>query len=480
MSGESNSKAKPKAATSRKDNSIISNSLTPNSRAKSEATKARPRRQSAISQPQQDGEVPKNPKRAIATKAGDSSKRKSLRPTEDSKKTIQANDESALIRLNVYLQEHGLASRRKADTLIEQGRVQVNGEVITTLGTRIARDADVKLNGKALGPLNSKKVVYMLHKPDLCLTSRSDPQGRQTIFNLHPLAKLGGSVQSVGRLDYRSEGLLLLTNDGDLAYALTHPKFSVEKKYAVLIAETVDAEDLDKLRKGVRLDDGMAKPLAVRLGNKEKLGASRGQWVEIVVAEGRNRLIRRMMEAIGLKVLRLVRIGVGDLALPDKLSPGEIMPVVGMELAYLNRIKLDMLDEKVKKPALDLSEEEKRVRRLRKKLPLNDAEYQEEQDRRSATIIEKRKVRRSQKEEKEALAGRVTEQDSDDDSAPSRIRPQNTRGKIIPVEKAPSKPAKPSRIVKATEDAAPEKKKSIRTNSVASKTTNTRSNKVRK
>lgn len=310
----------------------------------------------------------------------------------------EALEQNDFIRLNVYLQEQGIASRRKSDTMIQQGRVQVDGVVVTQLGTKIPPHAEVKVDGRVLRPVGTKKTVLMLHKPDLCLTSRSDSQGRRTVFDLPALKKLPPGCQAVGRLDFRSEGLLLLTNDGDLAYALTHPRFSVEKTYAVLVANDVNAEDVDKLRKGVQLDDGFAKPVAVRLGNKERLGASRGQWVEIIVAEGRNRLIRRMMEVVGLNVIRLVRLAIGDLRLPEKLSPGHVAPVVGAELAYLNRIKLDMLQERdaPKTPPARpvLTEEEKLKRKLKRKLSLNDAEYAEERERRAAEAGSKKRLRR--------------------------------------------------------------------------------------
>jgi pseudouridine synthase len=310
-----------------------------------------------------------------------------------------AEGDDGLVRLNVFLQENGIASRRKADTMIEQGRVQVDGIVVKKLGTRVRPDATVKVDGKIVRTLSAKKVVLMLNKPDLCITSRSDTQGRRTIFDLPDLHRVPAGCQAVGRLDYRSEGLMLVTNDGDLAYALTHPRFAVEKTYAVLVSDTVNAEDIDRLRKGVKLDDGFAKPIAVRLGNKERLGTSRGQWIEIIVGEGRNRLIRRMMEVLGLKVVRLVRLAIGDLHLPEKLGSGHVSTVVGTELAYLNRIKLDMLEERdspnaPKSPTLTAGE--KMRRKLKRKLALNDIEYEEEKARRSAEAGAKRRARKSE------------------------------------------------------------------------------------
>ena len=315
--------------------------------------------------------------------------------TSKEKKTVKGEkDDGDLLRLNVLLQELGVASRRKADTLIEQGRVQIDGKVIKQLGSRVAPTVQVKVDGKVVARVNKSKVVYLLNKPDKCLTSRSDPQGRPTIFDLPSTQKLAGNVQSVGRLDFRSEGLLLLTDDGDLAYALTHPKFSVEKKYAVLITNRVTIEDLEKLRHGVKLDDGMAKPLSVRLGQKEKMGASSGQWVEIIVTEGRNRLIRRMMEHIGLQVNRLVRIGIGDLSLPMKLDTGDIHTVTGHELSYLNEIKQSMLKDLSKKSAHTLTQQDILVRKMRRKMSLNDLDYEVEKERRNAQVVTARRRKR--------------------------------------------------------------------------------------
>jgi|GEM_PF-331447 len=371
--------------------------------------------------------------------------------------SVPAEDDG-LVRLNVYLQEQGIASRRKADTMIEQGRVQVDGVVTKKLGTRIPSDAVVKVDGKALKATPLAKVVFLLNKPDLCLTSRSDTQGRKTIFDLPALHRVPRNAQAVGRLDYRSEGLLLLTNDGDLAFALTHPRFSVEKSYAVLVADAVNAEDIDRLRKGVMLDDGFAKPLTVRLGSKEKMGASRGQWVEIVVTEGRNRLIRRMMETLGLKVVRLVRMAIGDVRLPERLGEGQLMTVVGAELAYLNRVKLDMLKERdglgaEKGPAgSPLTAADRLKRRLKRKLTLNDEEYLEERQRSSAALGARRRERKEAERDVPAAAA----------AAPSRARPARDDRDVRPVrddrtvrDTRPARDDRPARDTRPARDERP-------------------------
>lgn len=309
---------------------------------------------------------------------------------------VQKSDPTG-VRLNVFLQEHGVASRRKADELIQAGRVKLDNLVVRTLGLRVAADAKVAVDGVLLNH-EVPKVIYLFNKPDETLTTRAEEDQRQTIFQLPALRGLPRNVQAVGRLDYRSEGLLILTNDGDLAYALTHPRYSVEKTYAVLLADLISPEDIEKLRKGIKLEDGMAQALSVRLGSKEMLGKSRGQWLEIVVTEGRNRLIRRMMEALGLKVLRLVRIAVGDLRLPDKLTPGHIVAARPAELKYLMKIKKDMTDEVVKgkeaKPS-HLTEDDMRRRRLNRKMSLNNNDYADEVLRRSAKADSMRQGRKS-------------------------------------------------------------------------------------
>ena len=322
------------------------------------------------------------------------SKSKPAAPRTAAQKAESAAQEG-FVRLNVFLQTHGVASRRKADELIERGTVKVNGKVVTTLGLRIDPDSVVSVNGKLI-KAEPPRMTVVLNKPDLCLTTRYDAQSRTTIFDLPALKGLPSNVQAVGRLDYRSEGLLLLTNDGDLAYALTHPRFSVEKTYAILVTDDVTIEDLEKLRAGVKLDDGLAKAISVRMGNKEKMGASRGQWIEIVVTEGRNRLIRRMAEALGLKVVRLVRIALGDLRIPARLSSGQLTAVNAHDLAYLEKIKTEMLANRDSTTDLSdtgLTPQDLRKRKIKRTLKLNDTEYTDEVQRRSAEAGAKRRVR---------------------------------------------------------------------------------------
>ncbi len=245
---------------------------------------------------------------------------------------------TGLIRLNVFLQEHGVASRRKSDELIESGLVKVNGKIVKILGTKVEKTDEIMVDGKKLSR-KPTKATYLFHKPYLTITSRCDDRSRPTIYDLPLLSKLPGNVQPVGRLDFKSEGLLILTNDGDLALALSHPRYSVEKTYSVLVSTAVTIEEIERLKKGIELEDGLAKPLYVKSSTREKLANSMGQWIEIAVTEGRNRLVRRMMEALGLKVVRLMRIAIGDIRLPSNLAAGKFRLITEHEKKYLSELK---------------------------------------------------------------------------------------------------------------------------------------------
>jgi 23S rRNA pseudouridine2605 synthase len=314
------------------------------------------------------------------------------RKQEKAPDSVQADG----VRLNVFLQERGVASRRKADEMIAAGRVSVDGAVVKTLGLRVAKNARVLVDGKALARTLAT-ATYILNKPDLCLTSRSDPQGRLTVFDLDDVKKLPANVQAVGRLDFRSEGLLILTNDGDLAYALTHPKFSVEKTYACLVGDTMDPDEVDKLRSGVRLEDGFAKPISVRVGNREQMGAGkRGQWVEIVVAEGRNRLIRRMLDHLGHKVIRLVRIAIGDVKLSSTLKPGNVTAVTGQALVSLHQVRDEFLGSQEQSDSKTATGPSRRKSATRRK-GLSDEAYVEERTRRSLESSKRQQERLASK-----------------------------------------------------------------------------------
>jgi 23S rRNA pseudouridine2605 synthase len=218
---------------------------------------------------------------------------------------------SAPIRLNRFLASAGIASRRRCDELIRQGRITVNGDIVTELGTRIAPSSDrVTLDGQDVH-IAPGEVTLILHKPKNVLVAARDSRGRKTVMDL--LGESGGRVFPVGRLDYRSEGLLVFTNDGELAFRLAHPRFKVEKIYRVEIDGSISPTTLDALRRGVLLEDGMTQPAEVRVLSREK-----GRTVlEFGLREGRKRQIRRMLAQFGHPVERLVRTRFGPLALDD-------------------------------------------------------------------------------------------------------------------------------------------------------------------
>jgi 23S rRNA pseudouridine2605 synthase len=211
------------------------------------------------------------------------------------------------MRLNAWLARAGVASRRKADELIKAGRVTVNGEP-GQLNTFVAADDDVRLDG---APLAKQKLAYvLLHKPAGVVTTASDPQGRRTVVELvdHP-----SRVVPVGRLDADTTGALLLTNDGDLAHRLAHPRYEVDKVYEVEAWTQPTDADLQRLRDGVELDDGPTSPAKVRRID--------GARIEVVLHEGRNRQVRRMFDAVGHRVKQLHRSRYGPLSVGG-LEPG--------------------------------------------------------------------------------------------------------------------------------------------------------------
>ena len=175
----------------------------------------------------------------------------------------------------------------------------------------------------------------MLNKPDEVLTSRVDGFQRTTIYDLPSLRKVPFLVAPVGRLDYRTEGLLLLTNDGELANRLCHPKYKVPRHYHVLIIDRLTDEQERAIKKGVTLEDGPTGPCELHYAHGKNLGQSRGSWYMITVGEGRNRLVRRLFEHFNYKVVKLIRVGFGDLGLPEDLKPGEYRQLTSDQIASL-------------------------------------------------------------------------------------------------------------------------------------------------
>lgn len=237
-------------------------------------------------------------------------------------------------KLQKVLANAGVGSRREMEKWIEAGRISVNGTV-ATLGDRVEVEDQIRFDGKLLDSREQKQVcrVLMYNKPEGELCSRSDPEGRDTVFDRLPHIKNGRWI-AVGRLDINTSGLLLFTNDGELANRLMHPKHEVEREYAVRVFGEVTDDTLNKLTKGVELEDGLAKFTEIRKrpGDDESLNS----WFNVSLSEGRNREVRRMWESQDLQVSRLIRVRYGALELQKRLPQGGW---IELELNDLNKLR---------------------------------------------------------------------------------------------------------------------------------------------
>lgn len=232
------------------------------------------------------------------------------------------------VRLQKYLSQAGAASRRAAEELIRAGRVRVNGVIAAELGVKVEPGRDtVEVDGAVVG--HARRTWIAVHKPPGVVSTRHDPQGRRTVYDILPPRYR--RLFHVGRLDRDSEGLMLLTNDGDAAHRLLHPSFEVEREYEVEIDRRLAAADRSRLLAGVQLEDGPARAIRVRA---LRAPADRGHRLRIVLREGRKREVRRLLEAVGYRVRRLVRVRYGPLELGD-LAPGAWRPLTDTEVACL-------------------------------------------------------------------------------------------------------------------------------------------------
>jgi pseudouridine synthase len=230
-------------------------------------------------------------------------------------------------RLQKAIAKRGIASRRKAEEYITSGRVRVNGKVVTELGVKVSELDRIDVDGAAIG--DTQSFVYILfYKPIRVMSTSSDPQGRKTVHDF--LTDIDTRVYSVGRLDYETSGLLILTNDGKLTHRLMHPGFGVEKSYEVLVAGEVSQQAIISLRKGILLDGRMTSPAYVRILGKDATSTK----LEITIHEGRNRQVRNMMDFVGYPCLKLTRVRYGPLNLRG-MRPGE--------WRYLTEIEVDKL-----------------------------------------------------------------------------------------------------------------------------------------
>jgi pseudouridine synthase len=235
-----------------------------------------------------------------------------------------------VIRLNRFLAQAGVASRRKADELIADGRVAVNGDVVEDLGTKIDESSDrVTVDGRPVR-VRGRAVYWMLHKPAGYLVTLDDPFERRTIRDLIP--DLPSGVFPVGRLDRDSEGLLILTSDGELAYRLTHPRFEVAKRYVVHVRGEMDETAAGRLRTGVFVEGRKTAPAKVEVFER----SGRGSVLQIEIHEGRKHEVRNMCEAVGHPVVSLKRVMFAGLSL-SHLPAGHHRPLTGAEILRLKK-----------------------------------------------------------------------------------------------------------------------------------------------
>lgn len=230
------------------------------------------------------------------------------------------------IRINKFIAESGVCSRRAADKLIEQGKVKING-VTAECGSVINPETDkVEVEGKGITQ-EEKKVYFMLNKPEKVLTAAKDERGRKTVLDI---VRENERVFPIGRLDFETEGLLILTNDGELYNRIIHPKAEVYKKYIAVISGRLTNDEKSRLINGINLEDGKTLPARVRIVGEEK----GNNIVEISIREGRNRQVRRMFKACGHLVLKLKRVAIGNLEL-QSLKVGQYRELSKDEVKYL-------------------------------------------------------------------------------------------------------------------------------------------------
>ena len=233
-------------------------------------------------------------------------------------------------RLQKILSQAGIASRRESETIIAGGRVAVNGTVVTELGTKADPESDtITVDGKPIA-IAQKRVYLLLYKPVGYMTTMKDPEGRPIVTDL--LKGIKERVYPVGRLDYNTEGLLLLTNDGAFANMLMHPSHEVDKGYLVRVSGRVTQAQIKRLAEGVKLEDGMTAPAKVVPVSESE----NNSWISITIHEGRYRQVRRMCEAVGLSVVRLKRSRYDFLEIGE-MKPGEFRELAPEEVTRLKR-----------------------------------------------------------------------------------------------------------------------------------------------
>ena len=253
-------------------------------------------------------------------------RKRKIKPKQASK-----TKELELIRLNKFIANTGLCSRREADELIQNGKIKVNGKVISELGTKVSVKDKVQYGKKSLKP--EKHIYFLLNKPKNYITTTKDPQNRKTV--MHLMSKVCKErIYPVGRLDRMTTGLLLFTNDGDLSRKLMHPSTEVQKIYQVTIDKPLKTADLNKIKNGIELDDGIAEIDSIKFdkGNTEK------KIIALTLHSGKNRIIRRLFAHLNYKIVKLDRVYFAGLTKKD-LPRGRSRPLTKLEIGMLHMIK---------------------------------------------------------------------------------------------------------------------------------------------
>lgn len=263
------------------------------------------------------------------------------------------------VRLNKYLADCGLASRRGADQLIADGAIQINGKTVYELGVKVNPQEDrVTANGKPVRP-QTQKIYVIFNKPENVLTTMSDPEGRPTVADF--VEQLPVRVFPVGRLDWDTEGLLLLTNDGDFAQKVMHPREEIPKTYLVKVDGQPSEKDLQKLLTGVTIPGGRVKAIHVE---RAKVGDSQKyDWIKIIIGEGKNRQVRYMFQKIGFDVKKLKRVAIGQLTIGN-LQKGDY--------AFLDQGGIAQIFRK-RRPPLEIRRKKKSVNQKKKSRPHSKA-----------------------------------------------------------------------------------------------------------
>ncbi|GAB6170265.1 pseudouridine synthase [Clostridium carnis] len=237
-------------------------------------------------------------------------------------------------RLQKYMAKCGVASRRKCEELIINGRVKVNDEVIITLGAKVIEGVDiVKLDDNIIKP-EERKVYIMLNKPEGYITSVKDEKGRETILDI---VKIEERIYPIGRLDYDSSGLILLTNDGDIYNKIIHPRVKINKKYIVSCKGEFSKEDIFKFEIGIDIGGYITAPAKIKVLNVKNSRGLKVSTVEVIIHEGKNRQIRKMCSALNHSVITLKRVAIGEIKLQD-LQKGQWRELTAKELEYINTL----------------------------------------------------------------------------------------------------------------------------------------------